>query len=79
MDARVREEFLAPADEVERYQYATSVLHCLPAALAAQPSEGTGTVLRPGTVRDLAAAAGFSGVELIPIDDRFHRLYRLLA
>jgi len=78
MDARVREEFTAPADEIERYQYATSVLHCLPAALAARPSEGTGTVLRPGAVRALAAAAGFAGVELIPIDDRFHRLYRLV-
>jgi SAM-dependent methyltransferase len=79
MDARVAEAFDAPADEIERFQYATSVLHCLPACLAEQPSAGTGTVLRPGMVRDYAAAAGFSRVEVIPIDDRFHRLYRLVT
>jgi SAM-dependent methyltransferase len=79
MDARVAEKFTAPADEVERFQYATSVLHCLPACLAERPSAGTGTVLRVDAVRDLAVAAGFGGVEVIPIDDRFHRLYRLVA
>jgi len=79
MDARVAEAFTAPADEIERFQYATSVLHCLPACLAERPSAGTGTVLRVAAVRDYAAAAGFSRVEVIPIDDRFHRLYWMVA
>jgi SAM-dependent methyltransferase len=79
MDARVAETFAAPADEIERFQYATSVLHCLPACLAERPSAGTGTVLRVDAVRDLAEAAGFSRLEVIPIDDRFHRLYRMVA
>ncbi len=79
MDARVAEAFQAPADEVERFQYATSVLHCLPACLAEQPSAGTGTVLRVATVRAYAASAGFADVEVIPVDDRFHRLYRLVG
>jgi SAM-dependent methyltransferase len=74
MDARVADAFNAPGDEVERFQYATSVLHCLPAGLAEQPSGATGTVLRVDTVRAQAAAAGFTRVEVIPVDDRFHRL-----
>ncbi|MEV6813716.1 class I SAM-dependent methyltransferase, partial [Micromonospora sp. NPDC051296] len=79
LDARVAERFAAPADEIERFQYATSVLHCLPACLSEQPSAGTGTVLRPETVRELAAEAGFAAVTQLPIDDRFHRLYRLIG
>jgi SAM-dependent methyltransferase len=75
MDARVGEAFAAPADEVERFQYATSLLHCLPACLAERPSAGTGTVLRVDAVRELASAAGFARVDVIPVDDRFHRLY----
>ncbi|GIJ78832.1 Methyltransferase domain-containing protein [Micromonospora phaseoli] len=79
LDARVAERFTAPADEIERFQYATSVLHCLPACLSQQPSAGTGTVLRPQTVRELAVEAGFAAVTQLPIDDRFHRLYRLIG
>lgn len=77
MDARVSEVFTAPADEIERFQYATSVLHCLPAGRAGRPSAGTGTVMRPATVREYAFAAGFSAVEVINVRERFHRLYRL--
>lgn len=79
LDARVAERFTAPADEIERFQYATSVLHCLPACLSQQPSAGTGTALRPDQMRRLAADAGFAAVTQLPIDDRFHRLYRLIG
>jgi len=79
LDARVAETFTAPGDEIERFQYATSVLHCLPACLSIQPSAGTGTAMRPSTVRDYAARAGFAGVELVPVEERFHRLYRLVG
>jgi SAM-dependent methyltransferase len=79
MDARVANAFDAPGDEVERFQYATSLLHCLPAGLAEQPSEATGTVLRVDSVRAQAAAAGFTRVEVIPIGDRFHRLYWMVT
>lgn len=77
MDALVSETFVAPANEIERFQYTTSVLHCLPVCLADPPSAGTGTALRPAELRRLAGAAGFSAVELLGIDDRFHRFYRL--
>lgn len=77
VDALVGETFAAPANEIERFQYTTSVLHCLPVCLAEQPSAGTGTALRPTELRRLASAAGFTTVELLRIDDRFHRFYRL--
>ena len=77
LDALVGDGFDPPGGEVERFQHATSVLHCLPAALVGEDAEGVGTVLRPGTVRELAAAAGFARVRAYDLDDRFHRFYRL--
>ncbi len=77
MDAKVAPAFTAPGDDVERFQYGTSVLHCLPASLTGTDSTGTGTVLRPGKVRELALQAGFSGMTILAVNDRFHRLYRL--
>lgn len=78
LDAKVADRFTAPGDELERFQYATSTLHCLPVALDAPGASGTGTVLRVETVRELAGVAGFDRVDVIPVDDRFHRLYRLV-
>lgn len=77
MDARVSEVFTAPADEIERFQYATSVLHCLPAGRVGPSPAGTGTVMRQATVREYALAAGFSAVDVIGVQERFHQLYRL--
>jgi 2-polyprenyl-3-methyl-5-hydroxy-6-metoxy-1,4-benzoquinol methylase len=77
MDERVAERFTAPGDEVERFMYVASVLHCLPTAMVEQPSTATGTVLRPATVRRLAAEAGFTSVEEVPIEHDFFRFYRL--
>jgi SAM-dependent methyltransferase len=79
MDAKVAPTFMAPGDEVERFQYGTSVLHCLPASRTDPESGGTGTVLRPDAVRALATEAGFAAVTVLPVEDRFHRLYRLIG
>jgi SAM-dependent methyltransferase len=79
MDAKVAPTFTAPGDEVERFQYGTSVLHCLPASRTGPDCGGTGTVLRPDAVRALATEAGFAAVMVLPVDDRFHRLYRLVG
>ncbi len=51
--------------------YGFSVLHCLPACLVDQPSAGTGTVMRPDTFRRYALEAGFSDVDILPIDNFF--------
>ena len=79
MDAKVAMTFGAPGDEIERFQYATSVLHCLPACLAQQPSAGTGTVMRVSTVREYARAAGFTNLRLLEVEDHFHHLYHLVG
>lgn len=76
-DERVAESFTAPGDEVERLMYGWSVLHCLPVGMADQPSAATGTAMRPETLREYALAAGFSDVEVLPIDNDFWRFYRL--
>jgi 2-polyprenyl-3-methyl-5-hydroxy-6-metoxy-1,4-benzoquinol methylase len=76
-DERVAETFTAPGDDVERFMYMASTLVCLPAGLAEQPSAGTGTVMRPDTLRRYAAQAGFREVEILPIESPFWRFYRL--
>jgi len=77
MEPRVGEEFTAPAREVERFMYAVSLLHCLPAGLSEQPSAATGAMIRPSVVRRYAAEAGFANVTVLPVEHTFHRLYRL--
>ena len=79
MDERTAETFTAPGDEMERFFYAASVLCCLPAGMAEQPSAATGTVMRPDTVRRYARQAGFRDAEVLPIEDPFYRFYRLHA
>jgi 2-polyprenyl-3-methyl-5-hydroxy-6-metoxy-1,4-benzoquinol methylase len=76
-DERVADEFTAPGDEIERVMYGWSVVHCLPVAMAEQPSAALGTVLRRSTVEALARDAGFATVEVLQIDNDFFRFYRL--
>lgn len=77
MDERVAETFTAPGDEVEQLMYGFSLMCCLADGLSHQPSEATGTVLRPAALRSYARRAGFGGIEMLPIDDDFFRFYRL--
>jgi 2-polyprenyl-3-methyl-5-hydroxy-6-metoxy-1,4-benzoquinol methylase len=58
-DERVAERFTAPGDEMERFNYGWSVLHCLAVGMLDESSAGTGTVIRPDTFRAYAAEAGF--------------------
>lgn len=59
--------------------YGFSLFLCLPDAMSHAPSVATGTVMRPETVRQYAAAAGFHGVEVLPIENDLWRFYELLA
>ena len=77
VDERVADAFTAPGDEVERMMYGWSVTHCLPTQLADQPSAALGTVMRSGTVRELAEQAGYAGVDVLALENDFLRLYRL--
>jgi hypothetical protein len=58
VDERVGEAFTAPSDEIERLMYGFSIVHCLPVGMAEQPSAGTGTVMRPATLRDRSRLLG---------------------
>ncbi|HET8758128.1 MAG TPA: methyltransferase domain-containing protein [Solirubrobacteraceae bacterium] len=77
VDEKVAAAFGAPGDEVERLMYGWSVTHCLPTQLAEQPSAALGTVMRAGTVHELARRAGFTRVDVLAVDNDFFRLYRL--
>lgn len=76
-DEKVQDTFTAPGDELERMMYGWSVVHCLPAALAEEPSAAIGTVIRPDLVDSLAREAGFSSVQVSDIDAGFFNLYVL--
>jgi len=77
VDESVADSVTAPGEEVERMMYGWSVVHCLPTQLVEEPSAATGTVMRADTVREFARAAGFAGVEVLPVENDFFRLYRL--
>lgn len=76
-DERVAEQFTAPGDVIERMMYGWSIVHCLPASMAEQPSEAIGTAIRPDIVRRCAREAGFARCEVLPIDNPLFRFYRL--
>jgi hypothetical protein len=62
---------------VERLMYGYSLTCCLADGMAHQPSAGTGTVMRPSTLRRYAVEAGFAEVEILDIANDFFRFYRL--
>jgi 2-polyprenyl-3-methyl-5-hydroxy-6-metoxy-1,4-benzoquinol methylase len=76
-DERAEETFTAPAGEVERLFYGFSVFHCLPVGMIGDGAAGTGTVMRPATVRRYAKEAGFSTCDVLPLESDFWRFYLL--
>ena len=79
MDERVRDSFGGPGDPVEQLMYGISMLVCLPDGLSHAGSVGTGTVMRPATLRRYARDAGFADVEVLPIEHEMFRFYRLVT
>ena len=79
MDEKVAESFEAPTENpVERLMYAASVLHCLPVGRAETPSAATGTVMRPATFQAYAQSAGYTTVDILPIEHDLFRFYHLV-
>ncbi len=76
VDERAEDAFTAPASEMERFFYAFSTLHCLAVSMQ-NGGAGTGTVIRPDTVRRYAAEAGFSTVDVLDVEHPQFLLYRL--
>lgn len=77
MDENVQPSFVAPGDEIERLMYGFSTLICLPDGMSHPGSVATGTVMRPAVFEGYASEAGFSSVDILPIDGGFWRFYRL--
>jgi hypothetical protein len=59
--------------------YGYSLTCCLPDSMSTRPSVATGTVMRPAVLDGYARAAGFRGVEVLPVAHDFFRFYRLLV
>jgi 2-polyprenyl-3-methyl-5-hydroxy-6-metoxy-1,4-benzoquinol methylase len=76
VDERAEETFTVPASEMERFFYTFSTLHCLAVSLQ-DGGVGTGTVIRPDTLRRYAADAGFSTVDVLDVEHPQFLLYRL--
>jgi SAM-dependent methyltransferase len=77
MDERVADTFEPNGDIVERFMYGWSIACCLPNGMAEQPSMGTGTVLRRPVLERYAREAGFSSVDVLPIENDLFRFYVL--
>ena len=77
VDERVGTTFTPQGNDVEWMMYGWSILHCLPVGMVDQDSAGTGTVMRADTLRKYAEEAGFSMVEILPIEHFFFQFYRL--
>jgi hypothetical protein len=78
-DEKVAEDFSAPGDELERFMYRWSALHCRPVGMVDPPAVGTGTVMRPAMLRRYGSEAGFDKVEILPIEHDFWRFYQLFV
>lgn len=76
-DELTGERFDPDAGDLERLYYGFSILHCLPVGMVGEAAAGTGTVMRPQTVREYAGEAGFTSVEIAPIEHDFWRFYVL--
>jgi 2-polyprenyl-3-methyl-5-hydroxy-6-metoxy-1,4-benzoquinol methylase len=77
VDERVAERFDPNTGGLEWLMYGCSVLHCLPVGMAEPPAVGTGTVMRTATLEHYARQAGFSKVDVLPVDYPLFRFYHL--
>lgn len=78
-DMKVADTFTAPADTVERLMYGFSLLICLPDSMSTPDSAATGAVMRANTLRDYASQAGFTAVDVLPVQHDLWQFYRLRA
>ena len=78
MDERA-EETLGAGDAVQTFFATASVLWCLPQGRVEPDSEAVGTVMSSSRFRRIAREAGWSDIEILPIDHPFWRFYRLLG
>lgn len=76
VDERADDTLTVPADEMQRFFYTFSTLHCLAVSMQ-DGGAGTGTVIRRSTVEGYAEAAGFTTVDVLDVEHPQFVLYRL--
>jgi 2-polyprenyl-3-methyl-5-hydroxy-6-metoxy-1,4-benzoquinol methylase len=76
VDERTEDSFTVPTNEMERFFYSFSTLHCLAVSMQ-DGGVGTGTVIRPDTLHGYATEAGFTTVEALDVEHPQFVLYRL--
>ena len=76
VDERTEDTFTVPTNEMERFFYSFSTLHCLAVSMQ-DGGAGTGTVIRAETVDRYATDAGFTTVEALDVEHPQFVLYRL--
>lgn len=76
VDERTEPVFTVPANEMERFFYTFSTLHCLAVSMQ-NAGAGTGTVMRADTVRGYAAEAGFADLQVLDVEHPQFVLYQL--
>ncbi|MEE8600318.1 class I SAM-dependent methyltransferase [Euzebya tangerina] len=74
-DEKTAEAFTAPAEPYERFLYAFSVLHCLPATRAEDGPVAHGSLARPADVLDWFDEAGVADVRILDVDNDMWRFY----
>ncbi len=79
MDERVGDALPPPGDPTQTFFATASVLWCLPQSRVEPDCEAPGTVMRPATLTSIARRAGWSGVDVLPIDHPFWCFYRLVG
>ena len=77
MDERVAETRPDPGDPIETFLALASTMWCLPQARVDPTSETPGAVMRPAMLESIATGAGWSGVDILPINHPTWRFYRL--
>jgi hypothetical protein len=77
VDEKVQDDFTVPGDDIERMMYGFSVFHCLPVGRVETPSAATGTMIRRSIMGRYALEAGFTEIEVLPIENDVYRFYRM--
>src|ERR687895_713120 len=76
-DVKMKDKLEEKNDFAGRLYYNFSVLLCLPQSMEYPNSASTGAAMTPSSFRKYAKAAGFSKVDLLPIEHIMWQFYRL--
>jgi 2-polyprenyl-3-methyl-5-hydroxy-6-metoxy-1,4-benzoquinol methylase len=79
VDEAADEALTSPSGPLEQALYGYSIFVCLPDGMSHPGSVGTGTVIRPSTLRRYAQEAGFADIEALPIEHEQFRVYRMVG